>query len=71
MDKKVLRNLSYGVYVVTSKDAHGVSVRVGFARIIYNTQPSMTRLEKITDKDIYQTFFNKLNQSMFLTGHAI
>lgn len=59
------------VTVVTSKDAHGVSVRVGFARIIYNTQPSMTRLEKITDKDIYQTFFNKLNQSMFLIGHAI
>lgn len=59
------------VTVVTNKDVNGVSVRVSFARIIFNSQPSMTRLEKITDKDIYQTFFNKLNQSMFLTGQAI
>lgn len=59
------------VTVVTNKDVNGVSVRVSFARIIFNSMPSMTRLEKITDKDIYQTFFNKLNQSIFLTGQAI
>ena len=59
------------VTVVTNKDVNGVSVRAGFARIIFNSQPSMTRLEKITDKDIYQKFFNKLNQSIFLTGQAI
>lgn len=59
------------VTVVTNKDKDGVSVRVGFARIVYNTQPSQTRLQKITDEEIYKAFFNKLDQSMFLTGNAI
>lgn len=59
------------VTAVTNKDKDGVSVRVGFARIVYNTEPSQTRLQKITDKEIYKTFFNKLDQSMFLTGNAI
>jgi len=57
--------------VVTNKDNNGVSVRVSFARIIYNTNPSQTRLQKITDKEIYKTFFKKLDQSIFLTGHTI
>lgn len=59
------------VTVVTNKDKDGISVRAGFARIIYNTEPSQTRLQKITDKEIYKGFFNKLDQSMFLTGNAI
>ncbi len=59
------------VTVVTNKDKDGVVVRVGFARIVYNTEPSQTRLQKITDEEIYKAFFNKLDQSMFLTGNAI
>ena len=53
-----------------SKTNVGYNVRVEFARIIWNNMKN-ARIEKISDEEIYQDFFSKLSQSVFLTAHNI
>ncbi|WP_027178691.1 hypothetical protein [Maridesulfovibrio bastinii] len=48
-----------------------VAMRVTFQRIIYNTQRLATRMESITDDNIYQEFFDKLSKSVFLEAHNL
>lgn len=48
----------------------GYNVRVEFARIIWDNMKN-ARVEKIGDEEIYQDFFGKLSQSVFLTAHNI
>lgn len=45
-------------------------VRVSFVRAITNTH-NVTRLELILEPTIYQEFYNKLSQSVFLTAEKI
>lgn len=53
-----------------SKNSNGYNVRIEFARIIWNNKHE-SRIEKIQDPKIYQDFFDKLSQSLFLTAHSI
>ncbi len=53
-----------------SKTNVGYNVRVEFARIIWDNMKN-ARVEKISDEEIYQDFFSKLSQSVFLTAHNI
>ena len=53
-----------------SKTNKGFNVRANFARIVCNNQGTC-RYEQIPDEDIYQEFFDKLGQSLFLTGYDI
>ena len=53
-----------------SKTNVGYDVRVEFARIIWDNMKN-ARVEKISDEEIYQDFFSKLSQSVFLTAHNI
>ena len=53
-----------------SKESKGYNVSVEFARIIWNNF-NESRIEKIEDPEIYQDFFDKLSQSLFLTAHSI
>jgi len=53
-----------------SRNAKGFNVRVEFARVIFNNQ-NQTRIEKIQEKEIYQEFFDKLSQSLFLTANEV
>lgn len=48
-----------------------MSVRVTFQRIIVNTQGQVSRREGVVDPKIYQEFFNKLSQSVFLEAHEV
>lgn len=53
-----------------SRNSAGYNVRIEFARIIWNNK-NESRIEKITDPQIYQDFFDKLGQSLFLTANSI
>ena len=46
-------------------------VRVTFQRIIYDTHGNVTRAEQIKDPELYQKFYEKLSQAVFLEAHAI
>jgi len=61
----------YTTLVTTkSRESKGFNVRISFARIIWNNMHE-SRIEKIEDAKIYQDFFDKLSQSLFLTAHSI
>ncbi len=47
------------------------AVRVTFQRIITDTAGQISRREGIIIEDIYQEFFDKLSQSLFLEAHEI
>ena len=67
-------DVSQKIYVmlVTTKSRtnSGYNVRVEFARVIWNNM-NQARVEKISEEEIYQDFFNKLSQSVFLTANNI
>lgn len=48
----------------------GYNIRVEFARVIWNNM-NQARIEKIEEPEIYQDFFDKLSQSVFLTANNI
>ena len=47
------------------------TVRVTFQRVVINTQGQATRAEQINDPKIYQDFFDKLSQAVFLEAHEL
>lgn len=53
-----------------SADNQGYNVRVSFARIIWNNM-NESRVEQITDPQIYTDFFDRLSQSLFLTANNL
>ncbi|MDL2314141.1 hypothetical protein LJC36_04075 [Desulfovibrio sp. OttesenSCG-928-C14] len=47
------------------------TVRITFQRVIYNTAGMVSRQEQIKDPEVYQQFFDKLSQSVFLEAHEL
>lgn len=61
------------VSIMTQKSADGaaVVVRATFQRLIWNNKAQLSRVEALTDPVIYQGFFDKLSQAVFLEAHDI
>lgn len=61
------------VNIVTSKieDGKAVKTRVLFTRRTWDNYGNLMKVEKISDAKLYQEFFDKLSQSVFLTAHGI
>ena len=66
-------NQKIRISIITRKsaEAEGILVRVIFQRVIWNTKNQVSRVETISDPQIYQQFFDKLSQSVFLEAHNI
>jgi len=47
------------------------TVRVTFQRVIRNTAGQISRQEQINEPEIYQEFFDKLSQAVFLEAHEL
>ena len=67
------KNQKIRISMVTkpARGANGIIVRVTFQRVIWNTKNQVSRVESIDDPIIYQQFFDKLSQSVFLEAHEI
>lgn len=48
-----------------------IVVRVSFQRVIFNQMGRITFIENIKEPTVYQEFYNKLAQSIFLEAHQI
>jgi hypothetical protein len=46
-------------------------VRISLQRVVRTTNPQIVRTEWLKDPELYQGFFTKLSQSVFLEGHKI
>lgn len=59
------------VNIITTKMGNSIKARVLFARKTWDNYGNIVKIERITDTKIYQEFFDKLSQSIFLTAHGL
>ncbi len=67
------RNQQIKASLVTAPIGDGAStrVRITFERVVWNTQGQVTKREALRDTALYQSFFDKLSQSVFLQANGI
>ena len=74
VDSEQLIRASLVTYPITISDEKSnckTAVRVTFQRIVTTTNNQVSRRECINEPEIYQEFFDKLSQSVFLEAHEI
>jgi hypothetical protein len=67
-DKNQKINASLVTKPVGAKE---IAVRVTFQRMVWNTHNQVSKIEAIDDVKMYQEFFDKLSQSVFLEANQI
>lgn len=58
-------------FVTTPLEGDRTSTRVTFQRIVWNDRGDVSRQEFLGEPQLYQEFYDKLSQSVFLTANAI
>lgn len=59
------------ISVLTRQENAYIVVSASVQRVIWNTKNQVSRIETINDPSIYQLFFDKLSQAVFLEAHEI
>jgi hypothetical protein len=61
------------VSLITQPSADGAAsqVRVTFQRVVWDNHANVSKIETIDDPKVYQQFFDKLSQSLFLEAQRI
>ena len=59
------------VIVKPSLDGNKIVVRATFQRVVWNANNQINRVETISDKDVYQKFYDGLSKSVFLEAQQI
>lgn len=68
------KNQKIRVSVITRPldDGRGrTAVRVTFQRLVWNTEGQISKIESLNEPELYQGFFEKLSQSVFLEANEI
>ena len=66
-----IQKIRTSVVTKLSADKKAVVVHVTFQRILISNKRNITGVETINDATIYQQFFDKLSQAIFLEAHQI
>lgn len=54
-----------------SADNAATQIRVTFQRMVWDNRQQISKIETINDPKIYQEFFDKLSQALFLEAHQV
>lgn len=65
------QNIWVALVATPVPDSTRINIRITFARVIWDNRGKASRRETIADAVIYQEFFRKLEQSVFLTANEI
>lgn len=65
------QNMRAAIIVNPSLDGTRMHVRVKFQRKVWNSHNQVSRVETLTDPELYQGFFSSLSKAVFLEGHKI
>jgi hypothetical protein len=67
------RNQKIRISIITkpANDGNGIIVRATFQRVVWNTKNQISKVETLGEPKLYQQFFDKLSQSVFLEAHQI
>lgn len=71
IDSKQKLRLSLIVSPATKSNEKSHMVRVTFQRVVWDTQNNVSKIEGLDDPVMYQEFFDRLSQSVFLEGQKI
>jgi hypothetical protein len=66
-----LQKIRVSLVTIPVENGADTAVRVTFQRIIWNTDGRISKSEPLKDPKLYQEFFDKLSQSVFLTAQEI
>jgi len=71
VDVPIDRNQKVRASIVTHPSGNEIAVRVTFQRIVWNDRNNISKLEPMDYPEMYQEFFEKLSQAVFLEAQQI
>lgn len=71
VDVPIDRNQKVRASIVTHPSGNEIAVRVTFQRIVWNDRNNISKLELLDYPEMYQEFFEKLSQAVFLEAQQI